>query len=482
MTTTPVYNKRAWSRGYETLSEEYAYAVQTIEGRIPPELSGTLWRNGPGRYDLGGVRYKHPFDGDGMVCAVTFRDGKAHFQNRYVQTESYRKEQAAGKILYKNVFGTLRPGGFLANMFDFSHKNVANTGIIYHAQKLLALWEAAPPHRLDPHTLETVGLDDLNSLLRDGKPFSAHPRRDPVTDELWNFGIEVGLSTRLYLYRIAADGKLLTHRIETLGGLAFIHDFVITQRYAILLQNPMALDPLPFIFGFKGAAECLNFAQGQPTRILLIPHDGSPMLTLETDPFFVFHHVNAYDDGQKIMLDTVRYEDYLKAEEDRDFRETDFSNIPPGRLWRITIDPVTKKVVSQQRGLRACEFPQINPNYVGQAHRYVYMGSANAPEANGPLQALWKVDLITGSEQWYSFAPMGFVGEPLFIPRPGATSEDDGWVMVWVYQADEHRTDITIFDAQTIEHGPIAKLVLPHPVPFGLHGSWSSDFYSAAVM
>ncbi|MGB3200278.1 MAG: carotenoid oxygenase family protein, partial [Nodosilinea sp.] len=141
-----------WSSGYRSQPNEHSYWVTDIEGSIPTELEGTLFRNGPGLLDIHGHPVKHPFDGDGMISSIAIRDGKAFFRNRFVRTAGYVAEQNAGKPLFRGVFGTQKPGGPLANAFDLNLKNLANTHIVYWADKLLALWEAAEPHRLDPST------------------------------------------------------------------------------------------------------------------------------------------------------------------------------------------------------------------------------------------------------------------------------------------------------------------------------------------
>lgn len=461
--STTTYDRVAWARGYETLREEMDYC---LPGTVPADLTGTLWRNGPGQLDLGGVPYRHPFDGDGMVCALTFKDGRVHFRNRYVRTEGFVQEQAAGRILFKNVFGTLRPGGMLANWFDFSNKNVANTGVVYYADKLWALWEAAPPHRLNPHSLETVGLDKFLGEL----PFSAHPRFDPLTGHLWNFGVEVGLASRLHLYELDRTGRVVSHRVETLKGFAFIHDFVLTPHYAIFFQNPMALDPWPFVWGQKGAGECLNFAAGEPTRILVMPRAGGPMVTLTADPFFVFHHANGFEQDGLIQVDSVRYEEYLKAPEDKDFRTLGFDELPGGKLWRTTLNVVSRQVTTRCLGDRMGEFPAVA--VAGLPQRDIYWGTADCLQ-NGPLQVVCRLNTQTGQEDRYSFAPTGFVGEPVVIP-----SATGGWVISLVYQSDVHRTAVAIFAAEQIAAGPVALLPLAHHLPYGLHGSWSPGFLS----
>ena len=144
------YDRSEWSKGYLSQPNEYDYWIDDIEGEIPPDLEGTFYRNGPGLLDINGQVLRHPFDGDGMISAIRFANGRAHYRNRFVRTQGYVEEQKAGKILYRGVFGTQKPGGWLANFLDLRIKNIANTQVIYWADRLLALWEAAEPYRLDP--------------------------------------------------------------------------------------------------------------------------------------------------------------------------------------------------------------------------------------------------------------------------------------------------------------------------------------------
>ncbi|MEM9138102.1 MAG: carotenoid oxygenase family protein, partial [Cyanobacteria bacterium P01_F01_bin.42] len=244
---TKTYTLDAWRSGHRSLTKEYDYWIDEIEGEIPVGLQGTLFRNGPGLLDVHGDRLHHPFDGDGMVAAFTFRDGKVHFRNRFVRTEGYVAEQKAKKILYRGVFGTQKPGGVLANAFDVRLKNIANTSVVYWGNKLLALWEAGLPHRLNPATLETEGLDRLNGVLKKNQPFSAHPRFDPGDENreprFVNFSTETGLSTKLTVYEFDLDGALRIQYSHTIPGLGFFHDFALTPNYVIFFQNPVVLNP-----------------------------------------------------------------------------------------------------------------------------------------------------------------------------------------------------------------------------------------------
>ncbi len=482
--TVPVsevpYERNDWKRGYESQPNEYDYWIDDVEGEIPKALHGTLFRNGPGLLEVNGQRLHHPFDGDGMISAIAFNQGRAHFRNRFVRTEGFLAEQKAGKILYRGVFGTQKPGGPLANAFDFQLKNIANTNIIYWGDKLLALWEAAEPYRLDPNTLETIGKDYLDGVLGEGEAFAAHPRIDPSCKQdggapcLVNFAVKPGLSSTITLYEFNPAGKLLRRQSRSVPGFAFIHDFAITPNYYLFFQNPVSFNPIPFVLGLRGAGECVKFEADKPTRIVVIPRNSKePMQILETQSGFVFHHANAFEQDGKICIDSICYESFPEVEPNSDFRAVDFDAIAPGQLWRFTLNLSEQTVERRLLEERCCEFPSVHPNHVGRPYRYLFMGTAHRERGNAPLQAILKLDVRTGEEQVWSAVPKGYVSEPIFVPRPDGNREDDGWVLTVVYDASHHRSDVVILDGRDLNQGPVARLHLKHHIPYGLHGSWT---------
>jgi all-trans-8'-apo-beta-carotenal 15,15'-oxygenase len=472
------YTREDWQGGYQSLKEEYDYWIENIEGEIPQGLEGTLFRNGPGLLDINGQKIHHPFDGDGMISRITFTNGRAHYSNRFVQTEAYIQEKKAGKILYRGVFGTQKPGGMLANIFDFKFKNIANTNIIYWGGKLLALWEAAEPYCLDTSTLATLGKEYFNDVLSPGEAFSAHPRFDPscVMDGgnpcMVNFSIKSGLSTTITIFELDTTGKIIRKHAHSVPGFCFIHDFVITENYCIFFQNPVNFNPIPFALGMRGAGECIKFKPNQPTRAIVVSRNPQQreVKILEIESGFVFHHANAFEKNGEIIVDSICYENLPEVEPESDFRQTDFEAFKPGQLWRFHLNLATETVNREIIESRSCEFPSLHPNKVGREYRYVYMAAAHAETGNSPLQAFVKVDLETGKKQLWSFAPRGFVSEPIFVPRSNVTSEDDGWVLGLIYDSEHQRSDVVILDAKDLT--VVAKLHLKHHVPYGLHGSF----------
>ena len=480
------YDIAQWRKGYDSQPNEYEYQIEYIEGTVPTELTGTLFRNGPGLLDIAGSPIHHPFDGDGMISAFTFREGSVHFRNRFIKTEAYVEEQAANKILYRGVFGTQKPGGWLNNIFDLRLKNIANTNVIYWGDKLLALWEAAEPYRLKPDTLETMGIDYLDGILEPGDSFAAHPWVDPssVLDEgqpcLVNFAISPGLSSKITIFELAPDGTLLRRHSHSIPGFSFIHDFAITPHYCIFFQNPVSFNPLPFLFGMRGAGECVEFQPGKPTRAVLIPRDpqNKEVKTFEVESGFVFHHANAFEKDDRVYIDSIAYASIPQVLPDADYKEVDFDSLDPGELWRFTLNLQDNSVERKLIEPRCCEFPTIHPDRVGRDYRYLFIGAAHDNTGrNAPLQAILKLDMETGEKQDYSFAPHGFVSEPIFVPKPNGTAEDEGWVLTLVYDGKNHRSTLAILDGQNLRGEAIALLHLKHHIPYGLHGSWTDSVF-----
>ena len=477
-----------WRSGYRSQPEEFAYWLDDVEGEIPTALEGTLFRNGPGLLDIHGHTLKHPFDGDGMINSIAFKNGQAYYHNRFVHTEGYVAEQEAQKPLYRGVFGTQKPGGWFANVFDLKLKNIANTHVIYWGGKLLALWEAAEPHRLDPKTLETIGLDDLEGLLKPGDAFAAHPKIDPgdpaqgQAPRLVNFSIKTGLSSTIRIHEFAPSGDRIKSYQQNIPGFAFMHDCMITPNYVIFFQNPVSFNPFPFLLGLKGAGECIEFNPKAKTNIILMPRDGeSTLQSIEAPAGFVFHHVNAFEQDGKVFVDSVVYEDFPSLDEGMTFEDVDFSKVPAGQVWRFELDLAANTCDYSCLISRSCEFPALHPDRVGRPYRYLYIGAAHTSTGNAPLQALLKRDLATGAEQLWSEAPRGFMSEPVFVPHPDSQAEDDGWLLTLIYNAARRCSDLIILDAQDISRGPIARLKLKHHVPYGLHGSFVAEYFGPAI-
>ncbi|MFM7236698.1 MAG: carotenoid oxygenase family protein [Cyanobium sp.] len=481
------YDRSDWASAFRNVTLELTdEPLKPSSGAIPSELLGTLYRNGPGRLERGGQWVHHPFDGDGMVTAVRFSPGGASLTNRFVRTEGWLAEEKAGKPLYRGVFGTQKPGGPLANAFDVRLKNIANTHVVQLGDQLLALWEASSPHDLDPQTLETKGITLLDGVLKPGEAFSAHPRFDPGhhgSERMVTFGVKSGPRSTIRLMEFATTegpegepaGRLLSERSDSFNGFAFLHDFAITPNWAVFLQNAIAFNPLPFALGLKGAAQCLTSKPGSQGQFWLIPRDsgafaGQPPRIVSAPEGFVFHHLNAWEEGETVVVESIYYADFPSIGPDTDFRQVDFDLIPEGLLERCSIDLSTATVQTERMSERCCEFAMVNPRREGLSSRYAWMAVAERESGNDPLQAIKKLDLQSGERRVWSGAPRGFVSEPLMVPRPGGSQEDDGWVLTVVWNGGRDASDLVILDAASMAE--VAVLPLPLALPHGLHGSF----------
>ncbi len=479
------YSREDWASAYQNVETELTKeSLKISQGLIPKELSGTFYRNGPGQLERSGHWVHHPFDGDGMIVAINFENGSASMTNRFVRTKAWEEEEKAGKFLYRGVFGTQKGGGFLANAFDLRLKNIANTNVIKLGDNLLALWEAAGPHALNPITLKTKGLSNLHGVLGPNEGFSAHPKYDPGHNGkplLVNFGVKTGPKSTIRLMEFSSEGddvgKLISDRKDNFNGFAFLHDFAITPNWAIFLQNSISFNPIPFLLGKKGAAQCLSSNPLYPGKFWLIPREsgefkGERPRVFDAPPGFVFHHQNAWEEANNVFIDSIYYSDFPTINPKEDFRQIDFDAIPEGQLKRSRINLNKNLVETEILSTQCCEFSMVNPSLIGTKASYAWMATSYCKEGNGPLQSIKKLDLNNKTEIIWSAAPRGFIGEPLMVPKRNATSEDEGWVIVLIWNGERRSTDLAILDASNLNIETMIEL--PIGLPHGLHGFWDS--------
>ncbi len=460
-----------------TVADEYAdHDLVCSQGAVPADLNGVLYRNGPGRLERGGVPYGHAFDGDGHILRLACAGGRVRYTNRFVRTREFVAEAAADRLLYRG-FGTNLPGGVFANALRLKFKNAANTNVIWHGGKLLALWEGGLPHRLDPRTLATLGPDDYDGRLRNPfsrveralspeLPFSAHPRRDETTGALFNFGVLPGLGkNRLLLYRVAADGTMAAPGVHELPHCSFIHDFALTPRYLVFLVPHAAFDFPRVLLGRITPAGSLRVVAGQPLAVLLIPRAGGPARSLDAGTGFVFHIAQGYDrDDGTLELDLIRYRAFPRLDSPELMFAPDGPVLAP-KFERLTIDPASGTCRTRPLGTRIAEFPRVAPGGSGP-RRYLFSVGA-PPERRAPyLTCIQRLDTQTGDDLVHEFYP-DLPGEPIPIPRG---SDEAAWVLTLVYRAAARRTDLVILRGADLSLQ--AVLPLPHGTPPGFHGEW----------
>ncbi len=482
-----IFNKADWSSAYQNVEKEFENKpLKLSKGKIINDLNGTLFRNGPGILERNGKWVHHPFDGDGMITAIKFANGEASLTNKFVKTKGFLEEQKVDKFVYRGVFGTQKEGGIINNIFNITLKNIANTHVIKLGDELLALWEAAGPHALDPNNLETFGLTTLQGVLKENEAFSAHPKIDlnskSAAETLVTFGVQTGPKSTIRLMEFsnsgANSGKILFDRKDKLNGFAFLHDFAITTNWAIFLQNAIDFNPLPFVTGQKGAAQCLKSNPNKAAKFFIVPREsglykGQPPIIINAPEGFVFHHVNAYENDTNIILDSIFYDDFPSVGPDEDFRDIDFENYPAGKLKRSKIDLKNKRAELFTISDQTCEFAVVNPKYLGLNATYSWMACTESKTGNAPLQAIKKINLNTQEELFWSAAPRGFVSEPIMVAKKNSNFEDEGYLFVIIWNGERRGSDLVILCSRTLEELAIYKL--PINIPHGLHGSWANN-------
>ncbi|MEZ5557061.1 MAG: carotenoid oxygenase family protein [Pseudomonadales bacterium] len=425
------------------VTEEQTITRLKVTGSIPRELDGRYVRNGAN--PLSGTS-DHPFFGDGMLHGVRLRDGKAEwYRNRYVQTPFITNPSV--DILDPSV------------MLDMKSSK-ANTHVVGHAGRILALEEGHFPYVVDGD-LNTVGPTDFGGVLKGS--FTAHPKICPITGELLAFGYSA-LEPYLRYLRVSADGELVQTENITVGGPTMMHDFNITRNYVIFMD-------LPAVFNMELAMRGempIRWDDSYPARLGVMPRNGTDaqVTWYDINPCYVFHPMNAYEDGACIVLDVARFS-HIWRDSAMDF--------PPPQLWRWTIDTSTGKVREEQVDDRSAEFPRVADSVVGLKHRYGYMmGMSEDVDPDDPMSAsgaILKYDREKGERMDIDLGRGQLGGEPVFVPCADPKSEDDGYLMTYVYDARSDSSRFVIMDAATMDAAPVASIELPR-VPNGFHGSW----------
>jgi len=443
-----VGTRAAWwlDGNYAPVRDETEFFDLTVEGALPPELTGVYMRNGPNPKN---GPTGHWFLGNGMLHGLRIEKGKAAwYRNRYVQTPNL---QARGA------------GVDPAAMMDRT-RSTANTNIVRHAGRFLALEEAHFPYEVDGN-LETIGPQDFDGRLTTA--LTAHPKLCPETGEMFAFGYGF-MPPYLTYHRFDPQGRLVQSTEIPVGGPTMIHDFCVTRRHAIFMDLPIVFD-MPL--AMKGTMP-FRWSDDYPARLGVMPRNGSAadLKWFDVKPCYVFHPMNAYDEGDTIVFDVARY-DRLWDKGWKDSR---------ARLHRWTLNLETGRADEQRLDERPIEFPRIADAKSGFKHRYGY-----APATPGEFEesfalgsSLLKFDLQTGATETYDFGDGRHVGE--MVHASDGSEEDAGWLMGFVHDDRAEKSSFVVFDASNVKRGPAATVRVPRRVPYGFHGNWFADEIGSA--
>lgn len=459
------YLNGAWTPQHEEVD---AVDLEVIEGAIPPEIDGVYLRNteNPVHQPLG--RY-HPFDGDGMIHQVAFRDGRADYRNRFIRTRGFEAEQEAGGALW----GGLADSPALARRPGFgAHgalKDSSSTDVVVHAgMGLSTFYQCGEGYRFDLLTLETLGVEAWVPI--DG--ISAHPKVDEATGELLFFNYSKH-PPFLHFGIVDADNRLTSYRPVPVPGPRLPHDMAFTERFAILNDMPMFWDAELL----KRDIHAVRLHEGLPSRFALVPRAGGEMRWFEAAPTYVLHWLNAFEDGDEVVLDGYFQKEPMpppRADAPAGFGAMmaylDAHSFRPHlHRWRFNLaDGSTREEALDSRVL---EFGTMDQRRAGRPYRWAY---STMLEPGWFLFTGWvKHDLATGESREYRLPPGRFASEAPFVPRPGGTAEDDGWLVSFITDETLGTSECVLIDAARIEDGPICRVALPHKISSGTHACWA---------
>ncbi|MFW5695437.1 MAG: carotenoid oxygenase family protein [Alkalispirochaeta sp.] len=468
-------------------------ALPVLSGTVPPEISGVLFRAGPGRLRNHGLDYDHLFDGDGFVQRFSFSRGTVHFRSSYVETPQFLREERAQRPLHRS-FGTNLPGGLRQNAFRFNLKNAANTTPLLVNGDLLLLWEGGAPHRIDPETLAYRGHWTADGPLRsrtlverimgNGRPFSAHPKHIPGTREVFNFGLSPGLKQRLLLYRVNPDSGAVVVSETVLPRLTFMHDCAVTASGTrVFFDVGVAFHLLSAFVGLIPPAASIREDPAADTIVRIFDAEDTQR-TVPGPGGYVFHIPNGYEVGAssagdgdgggatEIVVDACWLEEFPDTDDFYAMLNDQEPRTPLlPILTRHTIDLTTSRVTSEALSDYPLELPAINPAYQGYQHRYIW-GIAEPPTRRtaATMHGIAKVDTETRSTRYQDYYPL-ILGEPVFVSS--GQPEDEGYLLLLAFDPRDSRGLLLILRADTLEE--TARLALPEPTPLGFHGLWVAD-------
>jgi len=440
-------DETAWhlQGNWAPVKEEITVSDLEIKGEVPKEINGLYIRNGmnprSGYSD-------HWFFGNGMLHGFNFEDGKVSYKNRYVRTPYYEKDL--------DIIGS----------FGDLSASPANTHIIKHADKFLALEEAHLPWEVDEN-LETKGAYDFSGKLKGA--MTAHPRICPKTGELLFFSYSVMSEPYLTYYRANPAGKLVQIEPIELPRAVMMHDWNITENYVVFMDLPIISDMNLAVetgspFGFKP-----EFG----ARLGVMPREGSnsDVKWFDIDPCYVFHPLNSYEEGNKIILYVCRQQEAMVG----GFQDIYGGETTVARLWKWTIDLESGSVKEEQIDDAPCDFPRIDDRRIGFKNDYGYFTTLETEVDSLTIgRHLLKYDLVNNKRLTHDLGENVTGGEALFVPRTANSSEDDGWVISLAYEAETDRSKLLVINSQDFESAPVAEIYAPQRVPNGAHGSWIS--------
>ncbi len=461
-------------RAFQLVPEEGAYEISEIEGAVPRWLSGVYYLNGPCRFQRGGESYKHWLDGDGMVTSLRFHGGAAHHANRFVRGTKFNEEEAAGHYLYR-AFGT----GYQKLKRGLGLESPVNVSVFPYDGKLLAFGEQGLPYELDPVTLETKSEYNLGGRLTAITPFSAHPKFDPRTGEMFNFGIAYATAEpQLNVYRCDAGGGLISRHRHKLEYPCSVHDFGLSPRFTVFYLSPYLLDMTELMRQGKTLQDSLHWTPERGSRLLVASRaTGEIAASIAMPGKYCLHLINCFEQEGRLIVDLLEldrpvYDQYQTIPDL-------FTDVAEGYPVRLTVDLDNGAILDRRElGYRlAPDFATVKPGlFLGEAPDFWLLGIS----ATGKPGRKFFDQLVHGNwdrgnvDDIYQAPPETYLGgEPVFLPNPSNPAE--GVVICQIFDADRVTSAFGLFDPDRVAAGPVAVLRQRSPAPPCFHAAYRSN-------
>jgi len=457
----------AASKGFESLEEETRIDSLPVQGKVPAWLQGSLIRTGPSKWEVGERTMNHWFDGLAMLHRFSFADGSVSYANRFLETRAYRASRERGRISYSEFATDPCRSLFqrVSTMFSPKISDNANVNLVKLGERFVAMTETPIPVQFDPETLATAGV----AYRAPGMLTTAHPHMDRPTKGMLNYAAKLGprSSYRFFLLRPGSQSP------ELLGSMpirepAYMHSFGLTPRWLVLAEFPFVVNPLSLALSGRPYIENYRWKPELGTRFHLFDRSSGQVAgPFSADARFAFHHVNAYEEGDEVVVDVCTYPDPTVVEDLYLERLREGKPIHAAHLERFRIAPDTGEVGVERLLDEPMELARINYMRCNERpYRYVWGVGARS----GWLDGIVKGDVEERSTTVFSEDGC-FPGEPVFVSRPGAEDEDDGALLSVVLDARTGRSFLLVLDAASLEE--LARAEVPHHIPFGFHGQFA---------
>lgn len=449
-----------------------------IEGEIPPELDGTVYRTGPGQTSNHDVVLKHVFDGDAFIHAYSIRGGKVRVRARFVETPQRLEELEQGRMIYSE-YGTLPPAPPKgAPKPKFRGKNQPSVNIVPWDGRLLGLSEGGHPSELDPETLAFRSYWDYYGTLPPNVSHTAHPKYDVETGLAYTYGLVQGPSMALMVYRMEKNGKLTELYNLPQRGFFMIHDMMMTKDQLIFAIPPMKYSLGDMLSGKATPAMALKFYEKEPLRYIIMSKDGkAEPITIELPANTVYHHGNAFTQNGNLIVDSCLSPDNSVSEMLNEWTHDKVSDYIQTSATRLELDLVKREVVNRSQFGEGQDFPRFDIRRSGEELRYLYAMENGVPNDPVAFDRIVRHDLKKGHSEGIKAKKGRVMGEAIFVSKPGSNKDNDGWVVNLMYDANRNESCIEMHDANSLEF--VARAWLGTHLPLGFHGNFVPGWHIA---